>query len=317
MTPARVAFLVVGTPRSGTTLVQRLAGELPGVAIPYETHFFPRGLDALAGHGDFPLAGAALRAGLEEYAASPYLEGAALDVDAVLARLDGRAASPLAAFDAVVATAAGDAAVLGEKTPGHLHWAAALAAARPDLRVVGVVREPRAVVASHRNVPWGGVRVEIVARRWLDDQQTLAALRDTLGPRLLVVRYEDVVTDPGAAQAALAGFLDRRPEPVGAAPGATAPARLPWETWKDAADQPISAARVDAWTETLTRVEGDRVAMICRSQLDGFGYGSSRPGPGRGAWALATSARGTRTRARALAERREAQRARIAATALT
>lgn len=34
------AFLIVGTPRSGTTLVQRLASELPGVAIPPETHFF-------------------------------------------------------------------------------------------------------------------------------------------------------------------------------------------------------------------------------------------------------------------------------------
>jgi len=33
-------FLIVGSARSGTTLVQRLACELPGVAMPPETHFF-------------------------------------------------------------------------------------------------------------------------------------------------------------------------------------------------------------------------------------------------------------------------------------
>ena len=40
MTAADVSFLMVGTPRSGTTLLQRLACELPGVGMPPETHFF-------------------------------------------------------------------------------------------------------------------------------------------------------------------------------------------------------------------------------------------------------------------------------------
>ena len=38
--PAELSFLVVGTARSGTTLVQRLCCELPRVWVPGETHFW-------------------------------------------------------------------------------------------------------------------------------------------------------------------------------------------------------------------------------------------------------------------------------------
>src|SRR5262245_51226417 len=50
-----IGFLIVGTPRSGTTLVQRLATELPGVRVPPETHFFPHFGSDLIKRTSFPL----------------------------------------------------------------------------------------------------------------------------------------------------------------------------------------------------------------------------------------------------------------------
>ena len=56
----RVRFLVVGSPRSGTTLVQRLACEIPGVRMPAETHFFSQFATGLLARRSFPLTGEAL-----------------------------------------------------------------------------------------------------------------------------------------------------------------------------------------------------------------------------------------------------------------
>jgi hypothetical protein len=318
MTPARVAFLVVGTPRSGTTLVQRLACELPGVAIPYETHFFTKGLDLLEAQGALPLGPGALARGLEAYAALPHLEGAGLRADAVVARLGDRPGTPLAVFDAVVAELTGGGEVLGEKTPGHLHWAGRLASARPELRVVAVVRDPRAVAASQRAVPWGAGPADLAARRWLDDQRALDALVAQLGPRLLLVRYEDVVVAPDATRVAIGELLGRAPGAAPEAAGAAGPAgaslRLPWEVWKSDAEQPVTAARRDAWAEVLTVGEADRIMAICAPLLDRFGYGAGLPSLPRRVWALATAGRAARRRARALDRRRAALRARVAGT---
>ena len=52
-----VDFLIVGTPRSGTTLVQRLACELPGVGMPRETEFWLGYRSSPLRTASFPLEG--------------------------------------------------------------------------------------------------------------------------------------------------------------------------------------------------------------------------------------------------------------------
>ncbi|MGZ4713569.1 MAG: sulfotransferase family protein [Acidimicrobiia bacterium] len=316
-----VRFLIVGTPRSGTTLVQRLACELPGVGIPYETHFFTKGVEVLTeGHARphvDPFDPDRLRAALTRYAALPHLEGAHLDVDAVLDRV-GPDPSLLDLFDAVVATMAGDAPVLGEKTPGHLHWAAAIAQVRPELRVIGVVRDPRAAIASQRAVPWGSNRVDVASGLWVDDQRTLAALADRLGDRMIVLRYEDVAAEPGVARTAIAGLLGLR-EPEGATGAGQSPSgslRLPWETWKESVDAPIGVERVDAWREALTVLDAARVRAECSPMLERFGYGDLAPGAITGPVLRATMGRHIRRRRRNRARRRDSLRAIVAGTRL-
>ncbi len=168
MPRGQVSFLIVGSPRSGTTLVQRLARELPGVAVPFETHFFTKGVPVFVEHGGFPVSQPALGAALSQYLQLPTLDGAELNVSDIVAQLGTEPVDALRVFDAVTAIAAGPHHILGEKTPGHLHWATRLLALRPSLRVIGVVRDPRAVLASRRGVPWSGSSLDAQAIRWVD-----------------------------------------------------------------------------------------------------------------------------------------------------
>ena len=54
--PGSLRFVIIGTARSGTTLVQRLCAELPGVWVPPETHFWDLA-DRARHYFEFPLRG--------------------------------------------------------------------------------------------------------------------------------------------------------------------------------------------------------------------------------------------------------------------
>ena len=187
--PRSVAFLIVGTPRSGTTLVQRLACELPGVRVPPETHFFWWFLPELLSRQGFPLDAAALHkelriyeAGWPGYSASTEArlerlgidasaERLGLDADRVVEDLQGRCDSAADLFSAITRNLAGNASVYGEKTPQHLLWWRSLSRAMPDVRFIVVVRDPRATVCSRLNAPFAARSWVVHAQRWAADQR--------------------------------------------------------------------------------------------------------------------------------------------------
>ena len=288
----RVEFLVVGSARSGTTLVQRLACEIPGIRMPAETHFFSGYARDLLERATFPLSGDVLAEEVGRFLDRDNAQGLDLDVDATVKDLGGSCAGPFALFDAVVRGLAGPAEVWGEKTPDHLLWWRPISRAAPWVRFVVVVRDPRAVVASSMSVPWRdnpelrdwGPRVHLaMAQRWAIDQHQAALLSAELGPdRCLVLRYEDVVADPGSVRAAVSGFLGRQITGALQAP----PSNIvhPWEPWKRRALEEVGAGRVAVWRTELTRRQATDVAVVCRDGMRRFGY-RPRPGPSRAAWA--------------------------------
>ena len=282
---AGVGFLVVGSPRSGTTLVQRLACEIPGVAMPAETHFFSQFVTGLMTRQTFPLHTPVLEEEIGRFAALDSSRGLDVDVAAVVHSLGGQCRSPYALFDALVSQLAGPAEVRGEKTPEHLMWWRPLSRAAPELRFVVVVRDPRAVVASNLAMPWRqegrvpawGENVHLAfAEMWACLQEQVHLMTAVLGPdRLLRLRYEDVATDPDATRDRIALFLGRPPVTVPAA----APQKivLEWEPWKQAALGPVVADNLEAWRQSLGAQRADEVAALCRTGMQSFGYGDEAP----------------------------------------
>jgi len=298
--PPQVAFLVVGSARSGTTLVQRLACEIPGVRMPPETHFFSGFLREMLARRSFPLAGADLREEIACFLARDNAAGLTLDTDAVVAELGGSCAHPFALFDVVVRHLAGPAEVWGEKTPGHLLWWRPVSRAAPWLQFVVVVRDPRAVVASNLTVPWrdgsefgdwGEHRHLALAQRWAIDQHQASSMMAELGPRCLALRYEDVVADPDDARAKIAAFLGRHD--VARAQAVDPFIVHGWEEWKHRALEAVTDDRVSAWKRELTSRQARQITALCAEGMRRFGY---RHGVPSTAGAVTTALLGHRIR---------------------
>lgn len=265
-----IAFLIVGTPRSGTTLVQRLACELPGVRIPPETHFFEEFVEDLLQRRAFPLDEAEVREELRIFLGRGNARGLELDEDEVLRALGGGCWQALGLFAALVQCLAGPAQLYGEKTPAHLRWWYPLTRALPELKLLWVVRDPRAVVASTLQVPWAVQDPAALAEEWNLDHEELREASHCLPPhRLLILRYEDLVADPAAARSRIAHFLGIAEQPQQIR---VEQLFLPWETWKSRVTEPITRDRIGAWRQTLTHSQATAIAAACAGGMEELAY---------------------------------------------
>lgn len=184
---------IVGSPRSGTTLVQALLASHPQVWSLPETHFFRR---------------------LEPYRVGPRGLLVSPSADELLREVSGAAGVAhsfrprwltvgecVRRFAAILdyGAAAQGASAWVEKTPGHLHYIALITRFLPDAGYVHVTRRGADVVASvvrvtREHAAWDGARsIEQAAARWRGD---IDATRKYVGATgHAIVRYEDVAAD--------------------------------------------------------------------------------------------------------------------------
>jgi hypothetical protein len=184
------------------------------------------------------------------------------------------------------------ATIWGEKTPRHVFCIAEMLALYPTARVICLVRDPRAVVASYRD--WknqGGfdfdadpghqesLQVEqartrksyhplIIATLWKLAMRASRQALDRFGPeRIRLVKYEQVARDGEVAIAALADWLGIEFEP--------AMTEVPmhnssFQTYAKTAG--ISATPIDRWRELLAPSELGAIELCCRAEMIEFGY---------------------------------------------
>ncbi len=277
-----IDFIIVGSGRSGTTLVQRLACELHRIRVPPETHFFGEFAPKLLARRIFPLDERAIREEVKAFLDLKTSRGHRLDADAVIAEMGGRCGHIVDLYSVFVRLLAGDALLYGEKTPRHLMWWPELTHFMPNLKMIGVVRDPRAVVASNLRVAFahdswervfGKVPMHLLhAERWAFDQRQLMRARRRLGDaRCLIIKYEDVVADPLATKLLLASFLGAAVSTQTDSPKLDE-ITLPRETWKANVTGPVVTSRVDAWKEDLEPSQARDIAAVCHREMRRFGY---------------------------------------------
>ncbi len=210
--PPPVPF-VIGTPRSGTTLLRLMLDAHPRLAIPAETHFIPmlvrrwRKLDSEGASQD------ELRRMTHELIVS-HRRWPALGLDPGELAAHLSAIRPLRLADAVRCVHVVHARRVGkprwgDKTPGYSRRMRMISAVVPEARFVQVIRDGRDVAVSLAGVSWGPDDVEGAARLWR--QRTVGARRQAsrLPPHAYTeVRYEALVTDPAPALRRLTRFLD-------------------------------------------------------------------------------------------------------------
>jgi Sulfotransferase family len=208
---------VVGCPRSGTTLLQRMLDAHPQLAVANDTHFIPRPLRHLPDGAD-PRITEQLVHSVVSYRRFPRL-GLAEDVAYAAAEGAGTyAAFVTRLYDRFAATHGKPLA--GEKTPDYVRHFPKLTRLFPHARFVHVVRDGRDVALSVREwaqpdkgpgkfALWADEPIAVCALwwRWL----VSSGRRDgaDLGPaRYHELRYERLVDAPAETLRSVSAFLD-------------------------------------------------------------------------------------------------------------
>jgi Sulfotransferase family len=184
-------IFVIGSPRSGTTLLRLMLDSHPRISCGEETHFL-RDLEAIVGR-DWPL--------VETYG---------LDRAWWLRQIRGLYLE----FQANVLARTGKAR-WAEKDPTYTLILSFVEELFPDARYVHLLRDGHDVVASFRD-RWGYTSAARAARsEWARYVRAARALATRLDPdRYLELRYEGLVADPEPQARRLFAFLgeDWRPE---------------------------------------------------------------------------------------------------------
>lgn len=197
-------FFIVGSARSGTTLLRLMLNAHPDVAVPPESRF----ITEFWTNQDEVNVDQFLRA-LNRHRLFAAWE---LPIEAVRAEIG--AADRVSYHDVIVAVyrayaRSGGKARFGDKTPRYVEHIPFLSRVFPEGRFVHLVRDGRNVAMSYADVPFGPKTVAKAAALWADRVgKGIVAGRALEAGRYIELRYEDLIEDPSGEVKTLCEFLD-------------------------------------------------------------------------------------------------------------
>ena len=293
---SELPIFVVGMQRSGTTLLQSILTAHPNISIAPETHFLNK-MVKTEGNAE-----EAFKLFWSDYTRRDRFRSLNIDPDHMESLI--RESGDLS-FKNVFRTVLMQYATSrnksrwGEKTPSHYAHLEQLLTWFPRASIIVVVRDPRAVCCSLLSVYWRREtrrlrnlegqsttrfrRIYHDAQTWQLHVQDLVS-RWTRDERVLIVRYEDLVSDPQLMLTEIFTFLR---EPVvldvladgyradtGTVPDAEhRGGRGSWRRGHLArASGPITTDSIDKWKEGLLDSEIMMIEKICRIGMGEMRY---------------------------------------------
>ncbi len=201
--------VIVGSPRSGTTLLRFMIDAHPLVAIPPETGFLPAvGILDVQGHANAD----SLHELITGFPAeAPNWADFGLSVDAFRSALSALHPFDVAAgvrcFYRLYAQANGKPR-WGDKAPVHTRHLAEIFRLLPEARFVHILRDGRDAALSLRPLWFApGRDMTSLANQWMADVRAARAAGSAL-PHYLEVRYERLVMSPEAELRRICAFLE-------------------------------------------------------------------------------------------------------------
>jgi sulfotransferase family protein len=250
---------IVGSMRSGSTMLRLILDSHPRIAIGAETGFMGAVLAAQRIPG--------WQHGAEWFSRIGWTRD----------ELDDRLREFFAGMFQRHAEAQGKAR-WGDKTPFHTSHMHEMARVFPDADFVGIVRHPGAVATSlHRSFHYA---FEDAVAYWRDvNRQMLIAAAD-LGDRFSLCRYEDLVSDSKNVLVELMPAIGEEFDPAllrhhevqreRGAPRLT--------DGSTSSRDPIDAGRAERWSDEITDAQRDSLA-VAAPMAEVFGYSPTRTGP--------------------------------------
>lgn len=293
-------IFIVGTGRSGTTLMNGLLSSHPRIAVTPETHFLKIASQWGSVEGepeDFSVF-------WKHYTETSRFIDLDIDPKRCLRRIDAGGDRSFRTIFSLLLEEFGrvnSKPRVAEKTPAHWRHVGRLLTWYPTSRVIVMRRDPRAVVASLIKCPWidvhppsirqgmfFGTRSSQIAAyatiwakayghvlpAWLDDK------------RVMLVSYESLVKDSEAMLKRICDFLEEDFLPVmlesrtanadrvppGSAKSRDAPLREWLKEHHEKAHQPVTQDSLQKWKRELSNDEVAMIEGICGSTMRRTGY---------------------------------------------
>ena len=280
---------IVGCPRSGTTLLQRMVDAHPQIAIVFETHWIPRWFEKRRGLTPEGYVTPKLVSRLLEDRRFKNLKVGREDLERLIQPSEP---VPYASFVTSIFDLHGEAAgkrLVGDKTPAYVRSVPTLHDLWPETRFVHIIRDGRDVFLSLKNWSKTGSAAGRFST-WTEDPATTTALwwkwnvrlgqedGKPLGPDFYYeVRYEELVSEPTKACEALCAFLGLHYDD----------AMLRFHEGREKADPDLDAkkawrpvtAGLRVWESEMSAEEVERFEAAGGDLLDELGYPRTIPHP--------------------------------------
>lgn len=281
-TPLRYPVFVVGMPRSGTTLLSSMLDAHSKIAISPETHFYTRcqpDTQDREGAIDEALSRLQQQPGVQDMNLT---EEEWREIEKHV--WDAPAPTPSDVLAALETTYAKrfDADAWGEKTPDHLPHVPLLLRDFPDAVVIGIVRDPRDVWLSLREMPWCRSSLPEMALKWRKYAQATERYRRKHPDRFREVRYEDVLDAPEAVIRNVLNWIGASFEEQVLAfhRRESGPVDSDREPWKAKTHRPIDPTNKEKWRAEMTAGARFLVERITGETLNVKGYQRAMERPG-------------------------------------
>jgi hypothetical protein len=272
-------IFIVGAPRSGTTLLRNMLNRHPAIAVCRETEFYHYIYRRRRAFGDLAILRNRQRL-VKEYLSTQRVQRLQLDLEALEQTLLEEGVSYEALFLSLLwfyARAQGKRRC-GEKTPQHALFTETLCSWYPDATVIHLLRDPRDVAASLMRMPSAPKGALGSARVWL--QYNASAWRSRHRPQYLLVRYEQLVTQPEQELARVCAAIGEDYCPAMMVPNWDPTANRPWLR---RAEEPVTTERMGKWRDLLTAEQVSLVEWVVGKQMRTFGYEAAGGSPTRSA----------------------------------
>ncbi|MBX2862464.1 MAG: sulfotransferase [Leptolyngbyaceae cyanobacterium MAG.088] len=202
-------IFIFGCPRSGTSLLSRLIGSHPRIAIPFESHLYNTFYPWLKYYGDLNRPSNHERL-IDDILATEVMR----DWTPRLSRQDILTTISSYEFHDIIDgilrawTYSQGKQRWGEKTPAHLFYWREILAAFPNMQVLHIVRDGRDVALSWKKARFGPKHMYPLAQQWVHHLETAERLKSKLGDKsFLEVRYEQLLQAPEQTMREICTFL--------------------------------------------------------------------------------------------------------------
>jgi hypothetical protein len=264
-------IFIVGSPRSGTTLMRAILNRHPRLSICDETHYFPLIYHRRRAFGDLGNIENRRRV-ITEFMANRHFKRSNPNTAELFEKLMREGTSYKSLFTAVMRSYADSRGKqrLGEKTPRHALSLTTLREWYPNCVIIHMMRDPRAAVASMLHMPWAQASVVGNAERWATLNEAVLKFAGT--PGYVEVRYEALVTNPEAEVRKICAVAGEEFAPqMVQGEGTFTKGKL------NSARMTITSDRQEAWRRELTKTQVAQIEWALGPQLEKFGYRATEP----------------------------------------